>query len=581
MPRHSVLTLFFVIAFAFSAPAADDILIADSESNMSGQSEAASTVGATRELLLDKKYLNFPVTTGAPQRLISLIVGGEVVREFEIELAPDEPQFWVFLDTSEFHGKKASLRIDKLTSTETGGFDSVFQADTFPGKENLYKETLRPQFHFSSRRGWNNDPNGLAYYDGEYHLFYQHNPYGWRWGNMTWGHAVSTDLVHWAELGDAIHPDGLGTIFSGSAVVDLHNTTGFQTGDEKVLVCIYTSAGGTNRMSEGQPFTQSIAYSTDRGRTFTKYENNPVQGHINGGNRDSKVIWHEPTGRWVIVLYLDDQRMGFFTSKDLKSWQFQSELKCFHECPELFQLPVDGDETNMKWVLYGGSGDYFIGEFDGKRYTPETEGVRYNYGDCFYASQTFNNVPPEDGRRIQIAWGQVSHPGMPFNQMMTFPVELTLRNTDDGVRMFAYPVKEIESIRENKYSWNNVIIKPRTNLLSGIESELFDIHAEFEVAAAKQFGFLIRGMPVVYNTERRELSCKKLKAPLKPVNGTIRLRILVDRTSIEIFGNDGRIYMPVGAIPPRDQKNIAVFTRGATTKVNALEVYTLKSIWHE
>lgn len=581
MPRHSVLTTVFVLAFAFAAHAADDILIADSEGDTYGESEAAGTVGATRKLILSKKYLNFPVTTGATQRLISLIIGGEVVREFEIELAPAEPHFWLFLDISEFRGEKAALRIDKLPPTQRKAFNSIFQADTFPGEEHLYKETLRPQFHFSPRRGWNNDPNGMVYYDGEYHLFYQHNPYGWRWGNMTWGHAVSTDLVHWTELGDAIHPDRLGTIFSGSAVVDLHNTTGFQTGDEKVLVCIYTSAGGTNRMSEGQPFTQSLAYSTDRGRTLTKYEDNPVQGHINGGNRDPKVIWHEPTSQWVIVLYLDDQRMGFFTSKDLKSWQFQSELRCFHECPELFQLPVDGDQNNKKWVLYGGSGDYFIGEFNGRQYTPETSAIRYNYGDCFYASQTFNNVAQEDGRRIQIAWGQVSHPGMPFNQMMTFPVELTLRNTDDGVRMFAYPVKEIESIRENKHSWNDVILKPRTNLLSGIEGELFDIHAEFALGDAKEFGFLIRGIPVVYNVERRELRCKKQKAPLKPVDGTIRLRILVDRTSIEIFGNDGSIYMPVAAIPPREKKSIAVFTRGGNTKVNELGVYALKSIWHE
>jgi fructan beta-fructosidase len=542
-------------------------------------SEVLVESGKTRDFTLDKNYLNFPVKNGARHRLISLIIDGEVVREFEIELANDDPDYWVFLEIDEFRGIDATLRIDKYVSNMTNGFDSVFQEDTFPGQEDLYKEKHRPQFHFSSRRGWNNDPNGMVYYDGEYHLFRQHNPYGWGWGNMTWGHAVSTDLVHWTELPEAIHPDRLGTIFSGSAVVDVNNTTGFQTGEEKPLVCIYTSAGGTNKWSEGQPFTQSIAYSNDRGRTWTVYENNPVQGHVNGGNRDPKVIWHEPTNQWVIVLYLDDQRMGFYTSKDLKSWEFQSELKCFHECPELFELPVGGDEKNKKWILYGASGEYFVGSFDGKKYTPETEAIQFNYGNCFYASQTFSDIPPEDGRRIQIAWGQVATPGMPFNQMMDFPVELTLHSTEEGVRMFAYPVKEIEKIHGRKHSWKRVSLEPGRNLLSGLEGDLFDISAEFAVDDADEVGFVIRGVRVVYAVEKQELSCRKENGPLKPVDGKIRLRILVDRTSIEIFGNDGRIYMPIGVIPDDDNKSIEVFTNGGHIGISSLEVYDVKSTW--
>jgi fructan beta-fructosidase len=335
------------------------------------QDTIETTQGKTREFLLQKKYLNFPVKNGAQKHLIHLIIDNEIVREFEIELAPDEPDFWVFLDVSNFARKKAILWIDKREPAESKGFDSVYQADTYIGQEDVYKEKLRPQFHFTSKRGWNNDANGMVYYDGQYHLFYQHNPYGWSWGNMTWGHAVSTDMIHWVKLGDAIHPNRLGTIFSGSAIVDVNNTAGFQTGYEKVIVCIYTSAGGTNPMSKGQPFTQSIAYSNDHGRTFTVYENNPVLDHINGGNRDPKVIWHTPTSQWVMALYLDDYEMGFFTSKNLKSWEFQSKIRCFHECPELFALPVDGDKNNEKWVLYGGSGEYLIGRFDGKEFKRE------------------------------------------------------------------------------------------------------------------------------------------------------------------------------------------------------------------
>ncbi len=543
-------------------------------------SKAKVLTDKTREFLLQKKYLNFPVKNGAKKRVIHLIVDGKVTREFNIELAPGEPDFWMFLEIGAFRGKKATLRIDKYDPARTKGFDSVYQADTYIGEENVYREKLRPQFHFTSRRGWNNDSNGMVYYDGEYHLFYQHNPFGWNWGNMTWGHAVSTDMIHWTELGDAIHPDRLGTIFSGSAVVDVNNTAGFQTGDEKVIVCIYTSAGGTNPMSKDQPFTQSIAYSNDRGRTFTVYEDNPILGHINGGNRDPKVIWHTPTGQWVMALYLDDRDMAFFTSKDLKSWEYQSRIKCFHECPELFALPVDSDKDNEKWILYGGSGEYLIGHFDGKEFKSETDAIRFHYGNCFYASQTFSDIPRTDGRRIQIAWGRVKMTDMPFNQMMLFPVTLTLHTTEEGTRMFAEPIREIEKLHNKKqWQWKNKTLKPGDNLLSDVSGELFHIRAELQVGDIREIGFVIRDIPVVYNVRKQELSCQKKTAPLQPVDGKISIELLVDRTSIEIFGNDGRVYMPIGVILADNTKSLEIFTKGGNAEAEFLEIYELNSAW--
>jgi len=533
----------------------------------------------SREFLLQRKYLNFPVKNGAEKRLIHLIVDNEIVREFEIELAPGEPDFWVFLDVCGFAGKKALLWIDKYDPAGSKGFDSIYQADTYIGEENIYKEKLRPQFHFSSKRGWNNDANGMVYYDGQYHLFYQHNPYGWSWGNMTWGHAISEDMIHWTELGDAIHPDRLGTIFSGSAVVDVNNTVGFQTGDEKVIVCFYTSAGGTNPMSKGQLFTQSIAYRNDRGIRWKVYEGNPVAGNINGGNRDPKVIWHEPTNKWVMALYLDDNTMGFLTSKDLKSWELQSRLKCFHECPELFALPVDGERNSKKWILYGGSGDYLIGAFDGRQFTTEAGPIPFQHGNCFYASQTFSNIPVQDGRRIQIAWGRVDMPGMPFNQMMLFPVTLTLRTTEEGPRMFAEPVREVEKLHKRKWLWKNEVLKPEENLLSEVSSELFHIRAELKVGDVQEIGFIIRDIPVVYNVRKKQLSCQNKTSTLKPVDGNIRLELLVDRMSIEIFGNNGRIYMPTGVILAGNSKSLEIFTRGGDTELKSMEVFELSSIW--
>jgi sucrose-6-phosphate hydrolase SacC (GH32 family) len=553
--------------------------------------------------------------------LIHLHIDGKIVRELQVSLAISEPDFWVFFDVSEFKGKKITLRITE----DNEAFNKIYQADSFPGEENLYKEHLRPQFHFSTRRGWNNDPNGLVYHDGEYHLFYQHNPFGWIYGsdaNKAWGHAISKDLIHWKELPDAIHPDNLGGIYSGSAIVDKLNTTGFQSGGDKPIVCIYTSAGGKTPWSEGKPFTQSIAYSNDRGRTFAKYNGNPVQEEIETMNRDPKVIWHDPTNQWVIVLYLENNVMGFFTTKDLKSWQLQSryERDFLHECPELFQLSVDGNQKNMKWILYAANGRYDIGQFDGKKFIPESKGIEFNYGNCFYASQTFNNVPEEDGRRIQMAWGISPMPGMPFNQQMLFPVELTLRTTEDGLRMFAQPIDEIKKIYSKNWIYQEKVIGEGHHSImeENVDYGLYDISVEFEIGSAERFGLLIKNIQITYDINEQKLYCQERYALLKPMDGKIKLRILVDRTTLEIFANDGRIYIPVRTsikisdisvdiskwgtdlnisefielYPHKinylmpyfkpiiiEKNNILVFSEGGETKLVKMEVHELNSIW--
>ena len=548
---------------------------------------------ADREFIFEGKYLNFPVANEAPPCLLSLEINGNKVREFAMNLAPGEPDYWIYLEVQDFIGKKGTLNARKLPDNQMKGFKAIYNDDTFPGEENLYKEKLRPQFHFSSKRGWINDPNGLVYYKGEYHLFYQHNPFRWDWGNMTWGHAISTDLVHWVEQGDKLHADEFGTMFSGSGVVDWNNTTGFQTGDEPPLILIYTIAGNESRWSEGKPFTQGIAYSNDRGRSFTKYEGNPVLPNIERINRDPKAIWHEPTNQWVIVLYFERGAMGFFTSKDLKKWDFQSEMESdsVRDCPELFQLAVDGNPKNKKWVLYGGPAHYYLGVFDGKGFKPETGPTRFNYGNCFYASQTFSDVPESDGRRVQIAWGTVSMPGMPFNQQMVFPVELTLHTTDDGLRIFAYPVEEIRNIHGKKYRWMDEELEPGENPLENVKGNLFDIDTEIELGDADEVGLEINGFPVAYMVREnlliggtgeeggRWFGQGETKAELRPADGKISLRILVDRSSVEIFANKGRIYMPMQAIRDLGNRSLKIYAKGGAARIEELTVHEVKSIW--
>jgi len=529
---------------------------------------------ATRTVVraLEKTYLNFPVATADTVRRLAVEIEGEAPREFDIHLAMGEPDFWVFMDVDAFRWKTAGISAE-LLEKDAGVLERICNEDAIKGAENLYRETYRPQFHFTSRRGWNNDPNGLVHYDGEYHLFYQHNPYGRNWGNMHWGHAMSEDLVHWQELPVALFPDELGTCFSGSAVVDWNNTAGLQTGDEKTLVCIYTAAGASA--------TQCLAYSNDRGRTWEKFEGNPVLDHIIGGNRDPKVIWYEPERKWVMALFMDKNDFALFSSPDLKQWERLCDVTIpgSSECPEFFEIALDGNEEDTRWVFYGGNALYLVGRFDWKTFTPESGPRRLNYGNCFYASQTFTDIPAEDGRRIMIGWGTMQMPGMPFNQMMDFPVQLTLRRTTDGPRLFAQPVDEIEAIRGRRHAWAGLQLPEEGNPLAGISGDLFEIHAEIELRDAAQVGFNVRGIPVTYDTGRKQLSCLGSSAPLELQDGTVRLRILVDRTSIEIFANDGQVYMPMGIIPSDNCRSLDAFSRGGSARFVSLEIYEMNSAW--
>ena len=532
------------------------------------QQPAVANVDVTRDLILGNHYLNLPVKNGGPKRRMSVAIEGQAPREFTIELADGVPDWWAHMDIASFAGKKATLKVDKLASDSTG-LNSIDQADKIKNADILYQEELRPQFHFSPQRGWTNDPNGLVFYQGEYHLFFQHNPYGWSWANMHWGHAVSPDLIHWKELPIALYPDGHGLVYSGSAVVDWNNTADFQIGAEKPLVCIYTATGDA--------FTQCLAYSNDRGRTWTKHDKNPVLPSMIGGNRDPKVIWYAPEKKWVMALFLNNNDYALLASKNLKQWERMSNVTIpdCGECPEFFEIAVDGNKQDTRWIFYGGNGRYLVGKFDGKTFTPEYGPHSLHSGNAWYASQTFNDIPAEDGRRILIAWGQVEMPGMPFNQMMSAPVSLTLRTTEDGPRLHAYPVKEFAALRKKSLTIPPQPLKPGDNPLANVKGELFDITAEITVGTATEVGFKIRGVPVVYRADSQNLNGNALK----PVDGKIRLRLLVDRVSLDIFANDGRLYMPMGAKFPANNRSLELFANGGNATINSLEVHELKSAW--
>jgi sucrose-6-phosphate hydrolase SacC (GH32 family) len=511
--------------------------------------------------------------------LTLLVDGVEVVRN-DIELADGAPDWWAPMEVREWKGKAITLRVDKLPGDSTA-LSSVVQSDTLKDAGELYREPLRGQFHFSPKRGWNNDPNGCVYYNGEYHLFFQHNPYGWGWGNMHWGHAVSKDLIHWEELGDKLLPDSMGPMFSGSAVVDWKNTSGFGKDGKPPLVLLYTAAGN--------PTVQGVAYSTD-GRTFTKYAGNPVLKQITGGNRDPKVMWHEPTKRWVMVLYvgLDGGKhtVHFFTSPNLRDWTLASitegiaGTQFLYECPDFFELAVDGDASMKKWVLLGADSRYAVGSFDGIRFTAEHTNLPGHRGRGFYAPQTFSDIPEKDGRRIQVGWFQTETKGMPFNQSMTVPLELKLTGTNDGPRMTFSPVKELEALRVKTHRPDVKSLKPGDrNPFDSISAELVEVRVEFEPGDAKEVVFNIRDIMVEYDVAKQELSVAGHRAPAPLRDGKQRIVIYCDRTGAEVFASDGLCYMPMPFNTKPENKRLYFETRGGTARVNALEVHELGSAW--
>ncbi len=539
---------------------------------------APETSRREKSFTVANKYLVMPIQNkGKGNTVILLSIDGKEVRRYKLQPAPSaaETDWYAFFTIENYQGKQARVEVERATEE---GFALIRPSDSIPGEENFYKEPHRPQFHFSQKVGWINDPNGMVYHDGKWHLFFQHNPVGLGHGNMTWGHAISTDLVHWKQQGDKLFPGTMaaGSCFSGGGTVDKLNTAGW---GKNALVLFFTDT------SRGE----AVAYSTDNGETFTYYEGNPVVKHK---GRDPKVIWyayHENDtplddkakalgGHWVMVVYDEHPQHGrnaaFHTSTNLKDWTEQSHLPGYFECTELFELPVDG-KTETRWVVFAADARYAIGRFDGKVFTPEHEGKHQVHWGPYYASQTFDNAP--DGRKIQMAWLKMHAPAGPFNQHFSFPHELTLRTTVDGIRIFAKPVKEIETLRAKSHRAEPQDLVSGKAVTVPVGGDLLDVRLTVEVGAANRIVLELPGRSVGYDVKGRKLQ----NAPLAPVDGRISIQILADRAITEIIGNDGRVCISGGGPAKMEAKQISVTAQGGNAKLLSLEAHELKSIWGE
>jgi sucrose-6-phosphate hydrolase SacC (GH32 family) len=362
-------------------------------------------------------------------------------------------------------------------------------------------------------------------------------------------------------------------MFSGSAVVDWKNTSGLGEKNKPSLILLYTAAGN--------PTVQCLASSSD-GRTFTKFAGNPVLRQITGGNRDPKVIWHEPTKKWVMTLYVETNKIHtihFLTSPNLKDWTTVSRIDGFFECPDFFELPVDGDTAKKKWVLTAANSEYQVGTFDGGTFIPETPKLKGHRGRGFYAAQTFSDLPEKDGRRIQIGWFQTPTPGMSFNQSMTIPLQLDLLGTTEGPRLTWTPVKELDALRTRTDRFDGTTVSlGGANPLANIEAEQIELRAEFEPGAGEPI-FNIRGATVAFDSQKQEIVVNGQRAPAPVRNGRQRLTIYCDRMGLEIFASDGLTYIPMPFLPKSNDRALAVQCEGGPVKFTRLQVHQLKSAW--
>ena len=554
------------------------------------------------------KYLLLPVQDDAPEAKVGVISGNTQVGVMaNVRLARERVDYYVPFSLAGFEGKDVKIDIQGMPA-EAVCWKNMKLSDTF---DLSNKEKHRPLYHHTPAYGWMNDPNGMFYKDGVWHLCFQHNPYGSVWGNLSWGHSTSTDLVHWKYEGDPVMPDAWGLIFSGSAVVDKDNTAGF---GRDAIVAFYTSAKPT---PWGDNQMQCMAYSTDGGKTFTKYANNPVLTSTERDFRDPKVFWYAPGKHWVMMLAVG-QQMQIFSSKNLKEWKHESDFGLKQgahggvwECPDLVELPVEGTKEK-RWVLicnlnpggpFGGSAtQYFVGTFDGKKFTNQypTKTKWMDYGKDHYATVTFSNAP--GGRCVAMGWMSnwqyaAIVPTKQYRSANTIARDLSLYRQGGDLLLRCAPSKEIEAARQAKNSLKKFDVKDAysiENLLDGNEGA-YEIELEIKNNGAEKMVFTLqnaKGESVLmyYDVATRQFVMDRSDsgetsfsrdfpamtvAPAPDVND-VKLRLFVDRSSIEAFGDGGKFVM-TNLVFPSEPYNSMKFesVRGSFT-VKEMNVYKLK-----
>ena len=566
----------------------------------------------------DAKYLLLPIQESNNDAKISVSVANQPQTTFYARLAKNKVDYLVPFDLTPYENEALLLMVEteqSRSSVRDGAEDAVWEyistADTF---DTANKEAYRPAFHHTPLYGWMNDPNGMFYKDGVWHLYYQYNPYGSKWQNMTWGHSTSKDLIHWDNAHPlALVPDALGSIFSGSSVVDHNNTAGF---GQDAIIAMYTSAG-TNQL-------QSLAYSVDNGETFTKFPGNPIVT-TDSEARDPNIFWHEPTQKWILTLaHALDKEMLIYSSPNLIDWTYESSFGKGEgaqggvwECPDLFELPVPGTDTS-KWVLicninpggpFGGSAaQYFIGDFDGHKFTADMDQAGVvptkwmDYGKDHYATVSWNNAP--DNRRTVIGWMSnwqyaAEAPTLQYRSANTLPRDLSLfRDADGDLFLASAPSPEVDALRGNLMQKINSINLSSTGKRVNLPSDgLCEITLDIDAKNARIVRLNLSNnenerVVMVYDPAKHTLSFDRrnsgqnnfsyefpavVKTPTFENNGKISLRIFIDRSSIEVFEKDGRFVMTNLVFPTAPYTTLTLSAEGKGARVTNLNVFDINN----
>ncbi len=541
----------------------------------------------TRRFTANKRYLIFPRAKGlnGKDKVFVDVDGKPFFSAFNSPIAKADPDFWTFLDLSLIQGKEITVSIK---GPDEAGIELVKLSDTIPGKYPLYHEPGRPQVHFSPVRGWLNDPSGMIYFDGTWHLSYANTRFSnlMAGPNNAWGHATSRDLLHWEEGPLLLNPvRGQYSFWTGGAAVDVENTTGLGRPGKPALV--FSANNGSDAPNE---FTQCLFPSTDGGMSVIfnpdmMFKPLPAEAERRGGGtRDPMILWYAPEKKWVLIVY-NKPKGGkdgfyFYESRDLKNWKETSVLEGMFECPNLFELPVDGNPANKRWVIWGSDTSYYVGTFDGKTFTPDGAKRRTHLGTSFSASQVFANAP--GGRIVQIGWGHLFDFNFKeeFSQMASFPLDLTLKTTPDGIRLNADFIPELAQLRDGGSAKKDVVIKPGAPLSLPDVSDVMELALEFDPGTTAQVTITAAQMTLKWEAAKNVLDFNSAKIPLAPKDGRVQLHVLLDIPSLEVVTNGGETYM----FKPRDFKKLGektpleISAEGGDVTFHRLDLHPLKSI---
>jgi len=522
------------------------------------------------KIKISKRYLKLPISKNVIRKNILFYRDGDLVFDLTARLDMIDPEGYYYYDMRNWLG----CELDIVTEPEISYIPMLSDDDFIEG---IYSEKFRPITHFSPKMGWLNDPNGAVYYEGKYHLFFQHNPVGADWANMHWGHAVSEDLIHWEEKEIALFPDEMGMRHSGSAIVDYKNVTGLKENEHDVLILFYTASGNRTRLSQGQPFTQCIAYSTDGGETFKRYKNNPILPHIDASNRDPKVAYVEDGDYYLMALFIKDNKYGFFKSDNLLDWTFTQEVVMpdDQECPDLY--PITADNGKKYWIFSGARDHYLVGNINEGRFDAIQDVQSISDAGKSYATQSFFGVP--DGRVVRIAWNKSGIPDSRFCGSMCIPWEMSLAEKDGLLKLAATPVTGINDIVSN-VKVNTFNVTDEAPVFIDFEGRSVDISVSAEASENAVFKLNILGYGTSVNIADATVTFGNEVCPLECKGGRVDIRFIIDTNSVEVFYNGNYSVAVMRHFADYNVSSLEVRAVCGSVKGKAT-VKKLKNIWFD